>query len=132
MKNKTYKNHVSRIQGYLNQVCRELENRSNNSGILLWYNLTGEDRFRIQVPDSTNLEEIFHLQIRPDTDHVQSDEVDVLVFINREYEILSIHTSEFLMSTVDPWQDFTLDSVKYDLLYDVISEILLPFLEDTD
>lgn len=132
MDNRTYTKNVSRVQGILDHICRERENEARNTGLLLWYNLTGDDRFRIHVPEASSLEEIYHLRILPDTDHLKEDEIDILVFIDRASEMISIHTIGLVLSTVDSWQDFTLDYVDSNLLKDVMSEILFPILEGTD
>ena len=84
------------------------------------------------MPNATGLEEIYHLQIRPITDHLKTDETDVLVFIDRESKILSVNIIGIIASNLERWHDFSLEIVNYDLLDDVISEILLPIFDEAE
>lgn len=132
MNERTFEKHMSKLQEHLNRICRELEPEVTNKDRVLWYNLAGDDRYRIHIPDISDLDEIFHFQIQPVADHMKSDETDVLVFVNRASEILSINVIGLNASNLERWQDFDLEHVNYEFLSEVISDIIVPLLEEQE
>jgi len=69
------------------RVCRKIEPKVYESGNLIWYNITGEDRFDISFPDTDGLREIHHVVRIPKTDGYESDDkTDIVAYVDEDVE----------------------------------------------
>jgi hypothetical protein len=90
---------VSELREMFDRVCRKLEPKAYEREQLLWYNLSGDEKFNISYPDTEGLTEIHHaLRIPKPEGYESEDKIDIVAYVDEEVANLALIASGNLPS----------------------------------
>ena len=82
---------VSELLVMFDRVCRMVEPKVYESGNLIWYNVSGEEKFDLPFPDTEGLTEIHHVVRIPKKDGYESDDkTDIVTYLDEDIEHLTL------------------------------------------
>ncbi len=82
---------VGMLLEMLDRVSRKLEPKVYETGNLIWYNVTGEDRFDISLPNTEGLREIHHVIRIPKAEGYESDDkTDIVTYVDEDVEHVTL------------------------------------------